>query len=774
MVSDLIRLGSDFELDRRTYELRRAGRALKLERIPMELLLLLVERQGQLVTREEIIERIWGKDVFLDTDNSINAAIRKIRQALRDDPDKPLFVQTITGKGYRFVAPTTAVQPEAPSAQVSGKAKAPTGGRKRPWVIIGAVALAAVAGSYFYLHRGPKLTEKDTIVLADFKNTTGDPVFDETLRQGMAVQLEQSPFLSLISEERIQQTLRMMGQPPDTRLTPEVARDICQRTASAAVLDGSIASLGSQYVLGLRARDCHAGGVLAEEQVQAGRKEDVLNALTQIASRFRRRVGESLATVERHNTPLAEATTPSLEALKAYSMAWKVAFTAGYAAAVPLFKHAIEIDPGFAMAYASLGRMYGDIGDTTLSAESTAKAYQLRERTSDREKLFIAASYDLQVTGNMSKAQQTLESWAQTYPRDAIPHGMLSADIYQGSGRYAESVEEAEKGISLDPDFVPGYENLAFTNMYLDRPAEAEGTLRRAAERHLEIPDFVVVRYYISFLKDDKAGMEQEAAQGQGSSAAGDWITQQEAFVLARSGHLQEARNTSRRAVDLARQADQTERAALYEAAAAIWEALFRNVAEAKESAAAALELSKARDVEFGAAFALGLLGDSTRSQALADDLEKRFPEDTSVQFTYIPTLRALSAVNRDEPSKAVDLLQLSTPYDLAVPGSSFFGFFGALYPAYVRGEAYLAAQRGPEAVSEFQKILDHRGIVLSDPIGSLARLQLGRAYALSGDKAKAQNAYRDFVALWRDADPDIPVLKQATTEYARLLGQNP
>jgi len=375
VAADLVRF-EDFELDLRSYQVRRSGDTLRLERIPMEVLFLLVERRGQLVTREEIIEKLWGKNVFLDTDNAINTAIRKIRQVLKDDPEQPRFIQTVTGRGYRFIGQIS--EAVVPPAQAPAQEQpAPTGIGKR-WKLIVPATVAVLAlsvGGYFYLHRAPKLTDKDTIVLADFNNTTVDSVFDGTLRRGLAVQLEQSPFLSLISDERIQQVLRLMGKPADARLTPEIAREICERTASAAVLDGSIASLGSQYVLGLRAEDCRTGDVLADEQVQVARKEEVLNALGQIATRFRSRVGESLTTVKKYDIPLAEATTPSLEALKAYSEGWQVSFSSGSAAALPFFKRAIEIDPNFASAYAALGRMYGDIGESVLSAVNTSRAY---------------------------------------------------------------------------------------------------------------------------------------------------------------------------------------------------------------------------------------------------------------------------------------------------------------------------------------------------------------------------------------------------------------
>jgi eukaryotic-like serine/threonine-protein kinase len=779
VASDLVRF-EDFELDLRSYQVRRSGRVLRLERIPMEVLFLLVERRGQLVTREEIIEKLWGKDVFLDTDNAINTAVRKIRQVLKDDPEQPRFVQTVTGRGYRFIgqlaevgAPKIFESNDVPQKPVR-TADAPVNTKRGLRVIVpAAVALLALSVvGYFYLRRAPKLTDKDTIVLADFTNTTGDSVFDGTLRQGLAVQLEQSPFLSLVSEQRIRQVLRLMGKPADARLTPEIAREICERTASAAVLDGSIASLGSQYVLGLGAEECRTGDVLADEQVQVARKEDVLNALSQIATRFRSRVGESLTTVKKYDVPLAEATTPSLEALKAYSAGWQVSFSSGSAASVPFLQRAIEIDSNFASAYAALGRMYGDIGESVLSAQNTSKAYQLRDRASDQEKFFISLTYDLQVTGNLEKAQQTCELWMQTYPRAWFPHALLAGGIYPSIGKRAESVEEAKIALGIDPDFSIGYSLLADSYLALERTAEAEKTLQRASERKLDIPDFYVQRYVIAFLKDDKTGTEREATVPREKSGADDWMSNAEAFVSSYSGHLEEARKMSQRAADLARKADRRDTEALYEADAAVREALFGNALAARQRAGDALELSKSRDVEYEAAFALAVAGDSSRSQRLTEDLSRRFPEDTIVRFTYVPTIRALVALNHSRPSKSIELLRTAISYESGTPiegGSEFLLGAGSLYPAYVRGLAYLASHHGAEAAAEFQKILDHRGVVLCDPIGALAHVQAARTYALSGDKTKAKSAFQDFFTLWKEADSDIPIFKQAKAEYAKL-----
>jgi DNA-binding winged helix-turn-helix (wHTH) protein/predicted Zn-dependent protease len=762
----LVRFGT-FEVDLRTGELRKAGLKVKLSSQPFQVLAILLERPGEIVTREELQKRLWP-ETFVDVDHNLNTAINKIREVLGDSAENPRFVETLSRRGYRFIAPVE-------GATVAPPPSLPAGGhRKVSWkylLLAGAVLASLIVGSAFLLHKRQPIAlhEPNSVLIADFTNTTGDPVFDGTLRRGVAVQLEQSPFLTIISDYRSQQALRLMSQPADVRLLAGIVREVCQRTAADAVLEGSIANLGSQYVLGLRATDCRTGRVLDEQQVQAAKKEDVLNALSKMASSFRSRVGESLAAVQKHDTPLPEAATSSLEALKAYSAGWRAHDTTGSASALPLFKHAIEIDPKFAMAYAVLGRMYGNLGESELSADTTDTAYQLRERASDREKFFITASYETQVRGNLEKAQETCEAWAHTYPREIIPHAYLSGFIYPAFGKYDRAVEEAQKEIALDPDFAVGYINLTYAYIYLDRLSEAENTLRRASERKAQNSDYAVLRYDLAFLKGDTAGMKQEASSALGDFGAEDWIAGHEALVLAYTGHLQEARRKSRRATDLAQQAAHQERAALFEAGTAMWEAFFGNAAAARRNAMAALELSNDREVEYGAAFALALAKDSLRSERLANDLAKRFPEDTSVRFSYLPTIRAMLALNHGEHAKVGDLLQPAVPYELGSQRSSLHGNFGALYPVYVRGEAYLADNKGPEATAEFKKILAHRGIVVSDPVGVLARLQLGRAFALSGDTTKAKTAYQDFLTLWKDADPDIPVLKQAKAEYAKL-----
>jgi eukaryotic-like serine/threonine-protein kinase len=762
-----------FRVDAEKETLLRAGEPVPLTPKTFQILLVLVRRNKELVTKDELMKAVWP-DTFVEEAN-LSRNIFMLRKALGENPQDHQYILTVPGRGYRLAENVRLVPEQELSVVAAKHTKVQLQVKETKswrWIAIIVILLLAVVTVTFrsLLNRTPVLTGKDTVVLADFANSTGDSVFDGTLRQGMAVQLEQSPFLSLIGEQRIQHTLRLMGKSADARLTPELAREICVRTGSAAVLEGSIANLGSQYVLGLRARSCRTGDILDDELAQATRKEDVLNALTQIASKFRTRVGESLSTIQQHDTPLAEATTPSLEALEAYSAGWKAHFSNGAIAALPLFQRATEIDPQFAMAHASLGRIYADLDESDLSAKSISRAWQLRSGTSDREKFFITVNYEALVTGNEEQVQQTCEAWAQTYPRDALPHSFLSGYANKAAGRYEKAAAEGRRTIELDPDFAVGYYGLAVNQAYLGRLEDAENTLRRAYGRGLETDEFIMLDYDIAFLKGDPAGMEREAARARGRSGGETRISDHEAFALAYSGHLQQARSLTRRAVEQAQQAAQRERAGLWEAGAAVRESLFGNASEAKKRAKAALDLSRDREVEYGAAFALTLSGDFPQAQALANDLERRFPEDTAVRFSYLPVVHARLALDHGDASKALDLLQIAVPHELGAPRSSVHALFGALYPVYVRGEAYLAAHQGNEAAAEFQKILDHRGIVVSDPIGALARLQLGRALAMSGDKTKAKSAYQDFLTLWKDPDPDIPILKQAKAEYAKLL----
>jgi serine/threonine protein kinase/tetratricopeptide (TPR) repeat protein len=656
---------------------------------------------------------------------------------------------------------------------VEGRESRAASPRTRLWTprVIAAAALSLavlIVASFVVMRPAPTntLTDRDTIVIADLKNSTGESAFDGVLRDGLSAQLGQSPFLKVVSDERVRQLLRLMGQSDQAVLTPNLARDVCQRIGSTVVVEPTITGLGQQYILGLRASNCANGDTVDEEQAQAATREAVLDVLSRMASRFRTRVGESRDSVERHSTGLAATTTPSIEALRAYTNARK---TAGDAAAVPLFLRALNIDPQFAMAHASLGIAYSNLGESVRSRESTIKAYQLRDRASDPERFFITAMYDRQVTGNLERERETLRLWAETYPRDAEPHSLLSGSNYQMTGAFDLSIEEAEKAIALDPGPEYPYMNLGFSYLYLGRLADAARSAQRASDRGIDIPESLLLRYFIAFLNGDRRGMNQQIEQAKDRHGAEDWIAHAESLVLARAGRLGDANRMSRLAIELAQQAGQRERAAMFQAAIAVRAGLVGQGAAARRAATDALELSTGRDVEFCAAFALALAGDSPRSRALTDDLERRFPEDTSVRFSYLPTLRALSALKAGDSAAAIRRLQDTVHFDLDVPGISFNAFFGALYSVYVRGEAYLAAGQPARAAVAFQMIVDHRGIVLADPVDAIARLQLARALAQSGEVAQAQNTYRDFLNLWNTADADIPLLVKARTEYGRL-----
>ena len=628
------------------------------------------------------------------------------------------------------------------------------------------VVVAAVVASYFLFRRPAKLTEKDTVVLADFINTTGDPVFDGTLRQGLSSQLEQSPFLNLLSDDRLGQTLSLMGKPKDTRLTPELARELCQRTASTAVLDGSIAQVGTQYLLTLKAVNCSNGESLASTQAQAGDKNRVLDALGRATSEIRSKLGESLSSVRRFDTPLEQATTPSLEALKAYSLGQEVLREKGDpAAAVPLFERAVRLDPNFAVAYAALGTSYMNLGQEILPAQNMKRAYELRDRVSERERFYLEAHYYGTVTGDLEKARQSGNLWAQMYPRDTIPWTNLSV-IYTQLGQPEESLAAARQALRLDSNGLT-YSNFVSSLLSLNRLEEAGTALKGAQARNVDSPYLHQNQGQLAFLQNDAAQLAHEAAWFMGKPGYEDAALAFESDAAAYAGHLGKARDLSRQAVASAERAEEKETAATYEAAAALREALVGNSEEAKRRVAQALRLSSGREVLFGAALTLSFAGDTVRARLLADDLAKRFPDDTIVRFNYLPTLRAQLALNRKSASQSVEALRTAIPYELGLPTATVFA--PALYPVYVRGIAFLNLNQGNEAAIEFQKILDHSGVVGSEPIGSLVHLQLGRAYAMSGDAAKARAAYQDFLTLWKDADPDIPILKQAKAECAKL-----
>ena len=635
------------------------------------------------------------------------------------------------------------------------------------WKVIVPVATAVVAlaaGGYFYLHPKPKLTDKDTIVLSDFDNKTGDRVFDDTLKQGLSVQLEQSPFLNLLSDRRVNDTLKLMGRPAGDRLTLDVTREVCERTSSKAMLLGSIAGLGSQYVIGLKAVNCNTGDVLAEAQEQAAGKEAVLKALGAAAVSLRGKLGESLSSVQKYDTPLEEATTPSLEALKAFSLGAKAGSEKGGTAALPFFKRAVELDPNFATAYSGLAGAYTSLNEIGLAAEYLRKAYVLREKVSERERLNIEGFYYLVATGELEKAAQTYELWKQTYPRDRVPYADLG-NISACLGNYEKALEEWQVALRLEPNDGGTYMAVGFAYMTLNRLDEAEAVFKQAEERRLESEFLLQNRYQLAFVKGDATQMAQLASAAMGKPGTEDLLLVSQADTEGWYGKLKNAHELTRRAMDSALHNDAKESAASYQVLAALREVESGNREQAQADANAALKLGPNRDVRAMAALALARAGDVAGAEKLAAELDKTFPLSTAVQRYWLPTIRAAVALERRDPNQAIELLKVASTVELGVPLS--LPIF--ICPVYLRGETYLMLHDGNRAAAEFQKFMDHRGLVVNFPWGALARLGLARSYAMQGDTAKAKAAYQDFLTLWKDADPDIPILIAAKAEYARL-----
>ena len=639
----------------------------------------------------------------------------------------------------------------------------------RHWKLLAVAAMVVVAllagGLYWRAHKKPVLTEKDTIVLADFDNKTGDPVSDDTLKQGLSIQLEQSPFLDLISESKVNQSLKLMGRPAGDRLTPEITREVCQRTGSKAMLTGSIAALGSQYVIGLKAVDCNTGDMLAEAQAQAAGKEQVFKALDNAAVSLRSKLGETLTSVQKYATPLYEATTPSLEALlQAYSLGRKTRFAKGDTAALPFFKRAVELDPNFAIPYVAMSMAYGNLGETGRETENARKAYKLREKVSERERFAIEATYYLDATGELEKAAQTYELWQQAYPRDDVPYSNLGF-VYGSLGNSEKALEEDREAIRLEPNDESNYVNLGNAYANLNKLGDAEAVYRQAKERKLEGEHLLAGRYELAFLKEDTAQMMQLVSTAVGKPGTEDLLLAMQADTEAWHGKLKNARELTLRAMDSAQHNDAREATALYQAAAALREVESGNRKQAIAEAHAALKLAPNRDVRAMAALALSRAGDTAGAEKLAAELDRKFPLDTLMQRYWLPTIWAAAAIERKDANRAIGLLKVASAIELGLPTNVDV----SLCPVYFRGEAYLMLHDGNAAAVEFQKFVDHYGLVVNFPWGALARLGLARAYAMQGNTAKARTSYQDFLTLWKDADPDIPIYRQAKAEYAKL-----
>ena len=639
------------------------------------------------------------------------------------------------------------------------------------WATVGGAAVLAIGLAIgvwlFFTRKAQALTEKDSVVLADFTNTTGNTVFDDTLKQALAVGLGQSPFLNILSEEKVRKTLQEMTRSPDERLTRDLAREVCQRAGSKAYLSGSIAALGAQYVIGLEAISCASGEVLAREQVTAPDKEQVLPALGRAASKLRNELGESLGSVQKFDVPMEEATTSSIEALKAFTLAQKAFNEKGDADAIPFLKRALELDPNFALAYSYIASYYSNLNQPNLAATYAKKAFDLRDRVTEVEKFAITSFYYAVVTGDLEKSDQAHEMWKGVYPRDPRPYILLGSDSMI-LGNYEKGATETREALRLEPHLVTSYENLGEIYLALNRFDDARAITEDAFRRKLEDVPLHLNLYALAFLQGDTAAMKLQADWAVGKPGTEALMVSPESDTEAFSGKLGKARELSRQAVESARRNDEKEPAALWQANAAIREALFGNADAARQDAAAATSLAPgSHDAESQATLAYALAGDASHAQSLADDLAKRFPQDTVIQSVWLPTIKAQIELSRKNAARSIELLQTATPYELGMLSGSATN--SCLYPVYVRAQAYLSAQQDAAAAAEFQKILDHRGLLWNCATGPLARLGLARTYAIQGETAKARAAYQDFLTLWKGADPDIPILKETNAEYAKL-----
>ena len=782
-----------FRLDSTNHCLWNGEERVRIAPKVFDVLRYMVENPERLVTQDELLEALWP-DTYVNPE-VLRKYILDVRKILGDRSDRPQFIETLPKRGYRFVAAisddgaaeplsaSAAAVPVAPTSLAgnhSADSAATANAHNLRWHILAGVAMVAVAlglvAWLYFARRALGLTEKDSIVLADFVNKTNDPIFDDTLKTALNISLRQSPFLNVLPDSEVANTLELTTRPADTKLTPSLAREVCQRVGSKAYIAGTIGSLGSQYVLVLKAVNCQSGDPLAEEQMTATSKEKVLDSLGEATSKLRSELGESLATVQKLDVPLEQATTSSLEALQAYSLGRHARNEKGAAIALPYFQRAIQLDPNFALAYWALGSDYFDLGETSRASEFTTKAFELREHASERERLNIAAEYHRVVTGELEKAVQTYQEVIGSYPRDFRAYGNWGL-VCGEQGQYEKAAEVTRQALRLAPDRLASYADLANFALALQRFDEARQSIHDAQTRKLDSFVLHSAVYALAFLAPDSAAMVEEQKWFAGKP--------EENFGLALAsdteayeGHLGKARELTKRAVDSSIRADSKENGAIWQAIAAQREAAYSNATEARQSAAEALKMAPAsQGVESEAALAFAMAGDTARAESLAQDLGKRFTLDTQIQSLWLPAIQGQLALNKKNPGTALNTLQTASAIELGQ--INFVANISCLYPVYVRGEAYLAAGRGSAAAAEFQKILDHSGIVWNCWTGALAHLGVARANALQAKtsqgadadaaRVRALAAYKDFLALWKDADPDIPILKQANAEYAKL-----
>jgi DNA-binding winged helix-turn-helix (wHTH) protein/tetratricopeptide (TPR) repeat protein len=759
-----------FQLDIRERRLSRGTEVIPLRLKVFDTLRVLVENAGRLVTKQELLDAIWPETAV--EENNLNHNVSVLRKALGEKATGQQYIETVPRVGYRFVATveTAELRAEDPVAPTTSPASRPR--RWRMAVALFAAAIAS-AGLSFYLisvrapdRRVAVLTDKDSILIADFANTTGDEVFDGTLRQAVAVELGQSPFLNIVSEERIRETLRFIGRSPDERVTRDLAREIAVRQGVTALLAGSIANLGSHYVISLEAVSVASGETVAREQVEVESRERILARLGEAATKIRERLGESLASIETFSAPIEQATTASLEAFKAYDLGRQRHYSGQYFDAIPLYRRAVELDPDFAMAYAALGITYGTAREYDLAAQFSQRAFDLRERVSERERFYISARYYMDVLDDGDRAIEVLELWKQTYPRDFVPHTNLSAR-YCAVGRYQEALDEAREGVRLNPHVGVAYAALAHSSICLGQYREARAALEEATARGLDPPYSRYMHYAIAFLEGDAAEMQRQIDRVSGTPVEAGMVAMQ-SVTAAYAGRVREARALTKRAVELANSRRLEEAAGLYIAGEALWEAAYGNCRNVQQAATRALALSRGRYALSWSALAVATCGDSILAGKLADEMIRRYPQDSFFKASWLPMVHAALSLKGGQPAAAVERLEKAERIEL--------GTNAALWPAYLRGLAYLNQGAGAQARIEFQKILDNKGVLAPKDFNPsamtlypLAYLGRARAAAQSGDIEASRLDYEALLGLWQDADSDVAIVRTARLESQRL-----
>jgi eukaryotic-like serine/threonine-protein kinase len=758
--SKILRFGI-FEVDLRAGELRKQGKRIKLQDQPFQVLTILLQRPGDVVTREELCSQIWPEGTFVDFDNSLNTAVNKLREALGDSAESPRFIETLPRRGYRFVSPV--------SADARRRTEATSTARR--FAYPGAVAILVVAGAlggwFWNSRRGGVLSEKDTIVLGDFVNTTGDSIFDESLKRALAVSLQQSPFLTLLSDQQVQHTLQFMNRPANTALTRDVASEVCQRSRSKAFIAGTISTVGSQYLITLDAVNCASGALLAQVGSNAANRDKVLQALGQAATELRGRLGESLSSIQKYDRPIAEVTTSSLEALKIYSLGIKAFTEQGNAAALPYLKHAIQLDPDFASAYALAAAAYWNMEEVATASEYSKRAYSLRGHVTERERLQLEADQNAYITGDLIKDEQTAEMLKRVYPRVATGYVYAATDKML-RGDYEGAMVDSQKSLQILRDN-NSVDNLWHCYAALNRLDDAKAVLDKGLADGIDPAELAGLYYLSAFLRKNAGAMQEQFVLATDSVGHESGMFFLQSGTEAFHGHLKQAREFSRRAAESGQRNGGAERVAGSYLFQAISEAEFGYSAKGREAASAALKLAPGGRYTRGiAAMALARADDASRAQKITESLATEFSQDTILNSYWLPMARASVSLQRRDYTRAIKDLHAAQDYALG----SIYPWISSIMPlgpVYLRGYALLGTGQAKEAASEFRRIIDHPGIVLNSPVGALAQLGLGRALAAAGEKNEARAAYQDFFALWKDADPDIPILKQAKSEYVKL-----